>query len=252
MPPQVRFTTYTLRYPTMKWITLDALEKHWERADIDAELVDEGTFRVKTKNVAAFTIALPVAPAPLDKTHPPRVVIDGQEVVGRGEGLLDGALPQARRQMVSSAESRSRHRTPENSARRLEPGKTPRRQRPDRRRVHGLVPFRPPDRASRSTTRSARGRRARWSARSWNGARVFRGDVRVKDDTALTADDVANANLILWGDPSSNAALAQAPRAPAAEVDEQDLTLGALTVSAADHAPILIYPNPRTPSATSS
>ena len=70
MSPKVRFTTYTLRYPTMKWITLDALDKHWERADIDAELVDEGTFRVKTKNVAAFTIALPVAPAPLDRTPP--------------------------------------------------------------------------------------------------------------------------------------------------------------------------------------
>ncbi len=42
MPPHVRFQTYTLRYNQMKWITLDALEKHWERAEIDAELVDEG------------------------------------------------------------------------------------------------------------------------------------------------------------------------------------------------------------------
>ena len=30
----------------------------------------------------AFTIALPAGPAPLDKTHPPRVVIDEQELVG--------------------------------------------------------------------------------------------------------------------------------------------------------------------------
>src|SRR6185312_11845015 len=31
--------------------------------------------------------------------------------------------------------------------------------------------------------------------------RVFRGDVRIKDDTAITAEDMANANLVLWGDP---------------------------------------------------
>ena len=31
--------------------------------------------------------------------------------------------------------------------------------------------------------------------------KVFRGDVRIKDDTALTYDDMDHANLILWGDP---------------------------------------------------
>jgi hypothetical protein len=40
MPPHVRFTTYTLRYHKMEWLTIDALEQHWERADIDAQLVD--------------------------------------------------------------------------------------------------------------------------------------------------------------------------------------------------------------------
>jgi hypothetical protein len=78
----VRFTTWTLRYHEMEWLRIDALERHWARADIDAQLVDEGTFRIETKNVAAFTIALPAAPAPLDKTHPPRVLIDEQDLVG--------------------------------------------------------------------------------------------------------------------------------------------------------------------------
>ena len=82
MPPHVHLTTYTLRYNAMKWITVDALEKHWERADIDADLVDEGTFHIKTKNIDAFTITLPPGPAPLDKTRAPRLEIDGQEIVG--------------------------------------------------------------------------------------------------------------------------------------------------------------------------
>ena len=39
----------------------------------------------------------------------------------------------------------------------------------------------------------------------------------MKDDTAITDDDITNSNLILWGDPSSNAVLAEDRRpAPAA------------------------------------
>ena len=235
MPPKVRFTTYTLRYPTMKWITLDALEKHWERADLDAELVDEGTFRVKTKNIAAFTIALPVAPAPLDKTHPPRVVIDGQEVVG--PAVKDywtahfAKAPGGKWALAPAAPTT---------------GKIPGLTGPiDDAFVDSFLFVRP-------TGKPLNDKLGAWTKSEMDRAitewrRVFRGDVRVKDDTALTADDVANANLILWGDPSSNAALAKLLARLPLKWTAQQLTLGVLSVSAADHAPILIYPNPANP-----
>ena len=41
------------------------------------------------------------------------------------------------------------------------------------------------------------------TARSHNGAQSFRGEPRVKNDSAITAADVQNTNLILWGDPAS-------------------------------------------------
>ena len=251
MPPKVRFTTYTLRYPTMKWITLNALEKHWERADIDAELVDEGTFRIATKNVAAFTIALPVAPAPLDKTHPPRVLIDGQEVVGppvrdywtanfrKREGKWEVYLQMAA--ITNAANPYSAPPTPFDGL----------------RKTHGLTG--PIDDAFvdsflfiRPTGKPLNDKLGAWTKSEMDRAilewrRVFRGDVRVKDDTALTADDVANSNLILWGDPSSNTALTKLLARLPLKWTAQQLTLGALNVSAADHAPILIYPNPANP-----
>ena len=235
MPPKVRFTTYTLRYPTMKWITLDALEKHWERADLDAELVDEGTFRVNTKNIAAFTIALPVAPAPLDKTHPPRVLIDGQEVVG--PAVKDywtahfAKAPGGKWALAPAAPTT---------------GKIPGLTGPiDDAFVDSFLFVRP-------TGKPLNDKLGAWTKSEMDRAitewrRVFRGDVRVKDDTALTADDVANANLILWGDPSSNAALAKLLARLPLKWTAQQLTLGVLSVSAADHAPILIYPNPANP-----
>src|SRR5205823_13816616 len=37
----------------------------------------------------------------------------------------------------------------------------------------------------------------------------FRGDAPVKDDKDVTAGDIADANLVLWGDPQSNKVLAQ-------------------------------------------
>ena len=235
MPPKVRFTTYTLRYPTMKWITLDALERHWERADIDAELVDEGTFRIKTKNVAAFTIALPVAPAPLDKTHPPRVVIDGQEVIGpavRDYWTAHFAKAPGGKWALAPAAPTT--------------GKIPGVTGPiDDAFVDSFLFVRPTGKPLNDKVGAWTKSEMERAITEWR--RVFRGDVRVKDDTALTADDVANANLILWGDPSSNAALAKLLARLPLKWTAQQLTLGVLSVSAADHAPILIYPNPANP-----
>jgi hypothetical protein len=39
--------------------------------------------------------------------------------------------------------------------------------------------------------------------------RHFRGAARVKDDVAVTPEDIASSNLILWGDPASNSVLKQ-------------------------------------------
>ena len=37
-PREVRFTTWTLKYNRMRWVVVDGLEKHWERARVNAEL----------------------------------------------------------------------------------------------------------------------------------------------------------------------------------------------------------------------
>src|SRR4029077_5352663 len=43
------------------------------------------------------------------------------------------------------------------------------------------------------------------AAEHWR--RQFRGDAPIKDDTAISDADIASQNLILWGDPQSNAVL---------------------------------------------
>jgi hypothetical protein len=75
-------------------------------------------------------------------------------------------------------------------------------------------------------------------------SRYFRGDLPVKDDTAVTADDVRRFNLIFFGDPGSNAWIARVlPRLPVRWTREE-CAIGDTIVAAARHAPVLIQPNP--------
>jgi hypothetical protein len=76
---------------------------------------------------------------------------------------------------------------------------------------------------------------------------IFRGDAPVKDDSAITDDDIANSNLVLWGDPSSNKVLAKIlPKLPL-KWDAQTIEFRGYRLDAAHHAPILIFPNPLIP-----
>ena len=79
-PRKIRFTTWTLAYNNMKWVTVDALGKHWERARLDAEIVDDHNVKVTSANVTEFTLAMGAGGCPLDVARKPVVTIDGQKV----------------------------------------------------------------------------------------------------------------------------------------------------------------------------
>src|SRR6202011_1200624 len=53
-PRKLLFTTWTLRYNQVRWLTIDRLGKHWERATVEAEQIPGGA-TLKTKNVTALT-----------------------------------------------------------------------------------------------------------------------------------------------------------------------------------------------------
>lgn len=70
-PREIHFVTYTTRYNRCFWLTVDALDQHYERTEIDGTR-DE----IKTRNVAALT---------LDRVGSPS--IDGQKP-GRGQSFV--------------------------------------------------------------------------------------------------------------------------------------------------------------------
>ncbi|HMV84123.1 MAG TPA: prolyl oligopeptidase family serine peptidase [Blastocatellia bacterium] len=237
LPRRVKFTTWTLRYNRMSWVVVDALDQHWERARVEAELRDNAPVQITTQNVAAFSLEMPSGLCPLDNSRRPTVVIDKQEIA---------AAP-----VMSDRSWTSRFRKTNGKWKLVE---TPEE---GLRKVHGLQG--PIDDAFmssfvfvRPTGKAMNEAVAAWTASELNHAvaqwrQMFRGEARVKDDTAVTDADIAAGNLILWGDPSSNTVLAKVIAKLPIAWDAQTVRVGEQSFPANQHAPVMIYPNPLNP-----
>jgi hypothetical protein len=82
--------------------------------------------------------------------------------------------------------------------------------------------------------------------------RQMRGDVRIKSSEELTAADIQNNHLILWGDPKSNPTIAKVLETPGIaklplQWNDASIELGELKLDAQSHIPLMIYPNPLAP-----
>ncbi len=79
----------------------------------------------------------------------------------------------------------------------------------------------------------------------WRGQ--FRGDAMIRNDTQVTDADIASSNLVLWGDPGSNAILAKILARLPITWTPQTLTMDGKEYPAGTTMPIMIYPNPLNP-----
>jgi pimeloyl-ACP methyl ester carboxylesterase len=236
LPKKVRFTTWTLRYNQMEWVTVDALEQHWQRAWVEAEIVDGNEVKVSTTNVAAFTLAMPAAFCPFAAGQKTKVKVDGQELMEKkGEGAWTVHLQkQGERWKVVKS----------NDDERL-------------RKRHGLQG--PIDDAFmdsfimvRATGKPINKAAGAWTTQAMTHALTewrlqFRGEPRVIDDTQVSDSDLASCNLVLWGDPQSNKLLARIARKLPISWDAKSVRVAGTTYSSAEHIPVLIYPNPVNP-----
>ena len=225
-PREVRVTTYTLRYPRVAWVQIDGLARHWRRADARARLEKSGAISVETENVTALALECGDTPA---------VTIDGEKLT----------VPTA------AADGASRHFVRQNGHWSIGQPAGPRRKSPgltgpiDDAFMSAFVFVRPTGQPLNAAIgRWAQGEFAH-ATKMWRD--IFRGDAPLADDTAVTADDIASKNLVLWGDPASNRVLAQLLARLPVTWDAQKLVFRGQTYDDAHHAPILIFPNPLNP-----
>jgi hypothetical protein len=238
VPQHVRFTTWTLRYNRMLWVTVDGLEQHWERASVDADLASSNTVNVHTRNVSALTLSMPAGWCPLSVTGRPKVILDAEE--------LEAPAVLSDRSWTAHFRKTGAHWTMVSS-----PGDGALRKR------HGLQG--PIDDAFMDSFLMVRptGKPLNEKVGAWVNAelahaldhwrRQFRGDARVKTDTAVTDADIAAHNLVLWGDPSSNRVLASISDRLPIRWDTNFIRVGESRFASGQHVPLLIYPNPLNP-----
>jgi len=236
VPSNLSFVTYTLRYPKAAWLTVTGLGEHWEKASVEGK-IEAGYQRIRltTKNVTSLKIDFGPGDSPFDTGH--EVVIDGVSLPGPSIQSDRSWSASFRKEGVSWVEGGPVTRLAKR---------------------HGLQG--PIDDAFMDSFLfvSPSGKAASPKVDEWSKAemahaqehwrRHFRGVAPIKADTEVTADDMRTKNLILWGDASSNTIIAKlADRLPIQTRDGK-ITVGAQSYDAANHAPILIHPNPESPS----
>jgi hypothetical protein len=237
-------TTPTLRYNRSDYLTIDGLAEHWKPGYVkfSEPLIDAS---VEANNVTEFTIDMPAGSYKGVGIRPVRVRIV--------EDKFDIDTPVAGN--VHPGSDRSLHFRAY-----LEDGTwkvgTPPWENELRKR-HGLQG--PVDDALMDSFVFVQptGECRHPLVEEWTTAELdhaithwrqqMRGDARVKPDAEITEEDIAQHNLILWGDPASNSVLARIADQLAIKWGESEIIVGERRFDAEHHAPILIYPNPLNP-----
>ncbi len=236
-PRRVRMTTPTLRYNRQSWVSLDGMGRHWEPATVDAEVVDDRRVKVKTQNVSGITLSFAAGHSPIESGAKPTVSLDGQDVTApqpNSDRSWSASFHRANgRWILGRMEGELR--------------KKPGLQGPIDDAFMGSFLM-----VSPSAQPAAPGI-APWvssemihAVKEWR--RQFRGEARVKQDKDVSAADISQHNLILWGDPGSNLVLRRIADQLPIKWEGGQLTVGGKSYPAGTHAPVMVFPNPLNPS----
>jgi pimeloyl-ACP methyl ester carboxylesterase len=225
-PDHIRFLTYTTRYNKSYWATLDRLEEHYERAEINAKRAADGaSYDITTKNLARLV---------LRETERAKLIkIDGQDLKVKSGAEITLAKSAGAWKVAKNGRESGLHK------------------------IHALQgpiddaflePFllvRPTgvawnDEVNQQALRSM----ARFN-RMW--ARFFRGQPFTKDDKDVTADDFKKYHVVLFGDPGSNKWIAKMNGKLPVTWTKEKVSVGAQSYPSKDSFPAMIYPNPLNP-----
>jgi hypothetical protein len=220
VPAHLRFVTYTTKYDRCYWVTVEALDKTYERADVDATRSADGKqFTVSTKNVR------------------------GLKVNGSGTFMIDG-------QRFTSNEPDPEFEKKDGKWRVLG-------YQAGLRKTHGMQG--PIDDAFMGPFLCVRPTGDAWSPAAQEQGKKelerlladfpkwMRGDPRVKDDRDVSDGDIGAFNLILFGDPGSNSVIAKVVGKLPVHWTKTEIALNGRKFSAVDHIPVMVYPNPLNP-----
>jgi dienelactone hydrolase len=267
----LKFSTSTLKYNQMHWLTIDRLGNHWESAKVTIEmpghlaLGDDPLFSELVKpytqsidifaeNVDAMTLNIGDAAdflgpqtnrvylrffsQPIEE----RIQMEYDEVVADQHLLLPGPTSDGAwsYQLFKSSEGMWEVKTDD------QPESLHKRhnlQGPiDDAFMDSFIFVRPTGTAANEAVGKWAETELTRAIEHWR--RHFRGDARVVNDVDLTDEMIQSSNIVLWGDPKSNSVLAKIADKLPIQWTADKVTVGEKSYDAKNHAPILIHPNP--------
>jgi predicted esterase len=238
-PERVHFVTYTMKYPSCFWIEVLGLEKHYHRAVVDAEKTRTG-YTIKTTNVRVLHLTLH-----RDAEDHPVLSVDGQAVAAR---VWPGANLSQNIYLLRRA-GRWRSVRPQKvlAERARRPQKVTGLQGPiDDAFTEGFLCVQGTgERPWHAATQKYAEANLERFQREW--VKFLRGKLPIKLDTEVTDDDIAGKHLILFGDPASNSLIADVLEDLPLKWTRDTIQVGGQSFDAAEHVPVLIYPNPLNP-----
>jgi pimeloyl-ACP methyl ester carboxylesterase len=227
VPDRIRFLTYTTRYNECFWVTLDGLEKHYERAEVDAErTADRKQYQITTKNLTRLTLR--------ETTKATEIKIDGQVIPVKPASVT--VLEKIASQWRVSKDKKW----------------------PGLHKTHALQG--PIDDAFLSPFLLVRPTGNPWNEEANKHAlrmlehfdRVYamnyRAHPRIKDDTDVTPADFVMYNVVLFGDPGSNKWIGKTHSKLPLKWTRESVTVAGKAYPASENLPVLAYPNPLNPS----
>jgi hypothetical protein len=263
-PGTIRMTTQTLKYNRMHAARIDGMNEHWKPATLEATWGEatasdpdpKVSLDVNLSNVSAFGFDFPAGELPLRQETLAKLWRSGGEIslVIHALDANGKAGPVTRTAAGRPASDGSfRIAAHQNDQGQWVVGPPAE----GLRKRHGLQG--PIDDALmdsfvfvRPTGTAAHPAVAKWvdaelarAIEHWR--RHFRGDAIVVDDDKVTDAMIASSNLILWGDPNSNRLIAKVIGDLPVGWDNDKVTVGDRSFPAAEHLPILVYPNPLNP-----
>ncbi|MGI9474327.1 MAG: prolyl oligopeptidase family serine peptidase [Rubripirellula sp.] len=235
LPSHVDFTTVTLRYHQMHWVDVTGLKCHWKPAHVVAT-VEGSTIRVTTENVDRLRLSFPSGQWPGPTQGPITVKIDGT--------TLTGPLVMSDRSWEWEVSLHSDAWKPAEPLRSIR--KRPGLQGPiDDAFMSSFVFVLPTGESKDAVVQEWVASESEHAMLHWR--QHFRGDIRRVHDSDIRDEQIASSNLILFGDPDSNAYLARIKDLLPVTWGDDKISLGSNSVPSGGHVPALIFPNPLNP-----
>lgn len=249
-PRELAFTTATLRYHQMHWLTVDALEQHWVPSTIHASRADDHVDVLIEQGIRQFTVELDV-----DE------LLMSPDLLTLSIWAHDSAESQTMKMVHTQTVARRSDRSWKATFRRIDnqwvhvsPLDVTGEGLEKRHLLQGpiddamMAPFlfvRPTSAGYHAPSQAWIEGEMEHAVREWG--RQMRGEVRIKSPEEVTESDLQNYHLVLWGDPRSNATIAQVISKLPIQWSENAIIMRGKTYHAKSHVPLMIYPNPLAP-----